>query len=256
MSQISRSGMIVAVSLLAAACGRKGALVYPDMLLPAPPASASIQQSGSAVKLQFMLPDKDRGGRTIHGLSGVRVSRRTTESGQKEVCRLCTADYTNFQTIYLDHLQTNTQRFGNRLILLDGDVKGGKSYSYGVSSFTADGLEGAILTTSEVRVVEPISAPVLTVESFPTEVKLNITPSSYNSGILSGFNIYRSPATGSKSFQPLNKEVLKGNEFIDSTLERGIKYRYSVRALVSFSTGEIAESTESNEVEGALMEEE
>jgi hypothetical protein len=130
------------------------------------------------------------------------------------------------------------------------------STSYKVFSFTADGLEGAIFTTSDVRVVEAISAPLLTVESLSTEVKLNINPSSFYSGTLSGFNIYRSSVTGSKSFQPLNKEVLKGNEFIDSTLERGVKYRYSVRALVIFSTGEIAESMESNEVEGVLMEEE
>lgn len=248
--------LIVILSIMVSACGVKGPLIYPDMLVSASPTAVSALQSGDAVKLQFVLPDKDKGGRPLKGIAGIKISRRITEAGQNNVCRTCMTDYMPYQTIYLEHLPANAQRFGSRLILLDGDVRAGNSYSYSILTFTADGVEGVSLKTAELTVVGAMAAPVLVTESWPTEVKLLITSQHQQIGRLLGYSFYRSSVSGSGSFLPLNKDALKGSEYIDTPLERGVKYRYSARAHIMLDTGVILESSESDKVEGMLKDDE
>jgi len=256
MSALGRSALVVGLSLLATACGRKGPLIYPDMLVPAAPAAVTAQQSGSAVKLQFALPDKDRAGRPVKGVAGVKISRRAAEAGQKDFCRSCMADFSLFQTLYLDHLPVATQRFGNRVVLLDSDVSAGNSYSYSIVPFTTDGIDGASSPTVDVRVTAPLPAPVVKAESYPTEVRVQLSSKPLITGQLLGYNLYRSSATNPRSFQPLNREPLKGNEYVDSALERGVKYHYTARSLMVLDSGGSAESAESQEVEGMLKDDE
>jgi len=256
MRALERAALVVGMSLLATACGRKGPLIYPDMLVPAAPAAVTAQQSGSAVKLRFAIPDKDRAGRPVKGVAGVKISRRTAEADQRDVCRNCTADYRPFLTLYLDHMPVTTQRFGNRVVLIDSDVTAGYSYSYSIVPFTADGVDGASSPIADVRVTAPLPAPVLKSESYPTEVRLHFSPQPQAFGRLLGFNLYRRPVETVRSYEPLNREPLTGNEYIDSGLERGVRYRYSARALMVLESGDVAESAESQEVEGMLKDDE
>jgi predicted small lipoprotein YifL len=256
MSALGRTALIVGISLLATACGRKGPLIYPDMLVPAAPATVAAQQSGSAVKLSFAVPDKDRTGRPVKGVAGVKITRRAAETGQEGVCRTCMADYRPFLTLYLDHMPATTQRFGNRVVLIDGDVSAGYSYSYSIAPFTADGVDGASSSTANVRVTAPLPAPVLKSVSYPTEVRLHFSWQPQVSGRLLGYNLYRWPVAAVRSYEPLNREPLKGNEYIDSGLERGVRYRYSTRAVMVLESGVVAESAESGEVDGMLKDDE
>ena len=254
MSGFGRSMLVVGLSLMATACGRKGPLLYPDMLVPAAPVAVTALQSGATVKIQFDLTDKDRAGRPLHGVAGVKISRKTAESGQRGVCLSCMTDYMLFQTLYLDHLASTSQRFANRLVVIDSEVSAGNTYSYNIVPFTAGGVDGVPSPIVSVRVVSPAAAPVLKIESLPTEVKLQITSQVRIDGQLIGYNLYRSSGTGDRSYLPLNRAPLQGNEYVDATLERGVKYRYSVRALIKPTSGDSAESAESAEVEGMLKE--
>lgn len=256
MSGQWQAALLVGLSLITVACGKKGALIYPDMLVSAAPTAVTVQQSGTVVRLQFTIPDKDRAGRPLHGVSGVKISRRTAEVDQKNVCKSCLSDYRLFQTLYIDHLPANTQRFGSRLIVVDGDVIAGNIYSYRVVPFTADGVDGASSSTAEARMIVPLLAPDLKIQSFPAEVKFQISSQPPISGSLLGYNLYRWSAVTARSYQPLNRKPIKGNEYVDSDLERGVKYRYSARALILLTSGDIAESAESNEAEGMLRDDE
>ena len=256
MSGQWQAALLVGLSLITVACGKKGALIYPDMLVSAAPTAVTVQQSGTVVRLQFTIPDKDRAGRPLHGVSGVKISRRTAEVDQKNVCKSCLSDYRLFQTLYIDHLPANTQRFGSRLIAVDSDVSAGNIYSYLVVPFTSDGVEGVSSLAAEARVISPLQAPDLKIQSFPVEVKLRISLQPLMSGTLLGYNLYRWPAETARSYLPLNREPIKGNEYVDSNLERGLKYRYSVRVLIQLASGDIVESAESNEVEGMLKDDE
>lgn len=254
--RLGRSLLVVSVSMLATACGRKGPLLYPDMLVPAAPAAVTAQQSGSAVKLQFTLPDKDQTGRPLQGVAGVKISRRSAEADQKEVCRSCMTDYLPFQTVYLERLPVTTQRFGNRLVVIDSDVSPGRVYSYSIKPYTADGVDGASSTAADVRVVTPLPAPVLKAESLPTEIRIQLFSPLLPIGRFIGYNLYRSSGTESRSLLPLNREPMKGSEYVDGALERGVTYRYSARAVMVLVSGDVVESAESVDVERMLKDDE
>jgi predicted small lipoprotein YifL len=256
MKVIGRSVLIIGLSVLVTACGRKGPLIYPDMLIPAAPAAVTAQQSGAAVKLRFALPDKDRAGRPVQGVAGVKISRRIAEAGQRDFCRSCTTDYRPFLTLYLDHLPITTRRYGNRVVLVDNDVNAGNSYSYSIVPFTADGVDGATSAAADVSVTHPLPAPVLKIESFPTEVRLQFSLQPPVSARLLGYNLYRWPVAADRSYEPLNNEPLKSSEYIDGGLERGVRYHYSARALMVLESGSVVESGESLEVEGMLKDDE
>lgn len=256
MVPVGRLTLAVGLSLLLAACGRKGPLIYPDMLVPAAPSEVTAQQSGNAVKVLFVLPEKDRAGRPLQGLSGVKISKRSTDAAQTDVCRSCTSDYRLFRTLYLDLLPTDTQRFGNRVIMIDSDVNAGNIYLYRIVPFTADGVDGAASTIADVRMGHALPPPAVSIESFPTEIRIHFSWQPQVSGRLLGFNLYRASGGLPRSYQPLNKEPLQGDEYVDSALDRGVKYRYITRALLIMESGVVAESAGSQEVEGMLKDDE
>jgi len=258
MSGIGRSALVVGFSLMATACGKKGPLIYPDMLVPAAPSAVTVLQSGAAVKISFAIPGRDRAGRPVHDVAGVKISRKAAEAGQKKQCRSCMSDYSAFRTLYLDRLPTNTERSGSVLLLLDGDVSEGYSYSYSLVPFTAGGVEGAAATTAAVLVATPLPAPLLKIESLPTELRLQAAPAplAMVSGELLGYNLYRWSTVNARSYLPLNREPLKSGDYVDSGLERGVLYSYSARVLYKRSSGDVAESAESNVVTGKLADDE
>ncbi|MDD2271180.1 MAG: hypothetical protein PHP95_03880 [Desulfuromonadaceae bacterium] len=256
MSGIGRSALVVGVSLMATACGRKGALIYPDMLMPAAPSAVTVLQSGAVVKMSFAIPDKDRAGKPVRDVAGIKISRKAADAEQKDQCRSCMADYTLFSTLYLEHLPTNTQRAGSILFILDGDVSEGYSYSYTIVPFTAGGIQGASATTASVRVVHALPAPQLRVESLPTELRLHATSQSIPEGTtLLGYNLYRWTAVKKRSYQPLNREPISSTaDYVDSGLERRVLYSYSARALFKMPSGNVVESAESDVVAGMLAD--
>lgn len=258
MNIFGRSLLVVAFSSMVTACGKKGPLIYPDMLVPAAPVSATGYQSGPFVKLQFILTDKDKAGRPVQqGVTGVKIRRKGVETVQKDVCRSCLTDYLLLQTVYLDHLSGTAQRIGNQVIYLDSEVKAGNSYSYLVTPFMGDGTDGASATIADIRVTTPLPGPELKIESLPTEVKITFSGEPPVAGRLLGYNLYRTTGDGgNRSYQPLNKQPLKNSEFVDSNLERGVKYRYIGRTVITLTAGSIAESLESHEVEGMLKDDE
>lgn len=257
MNALGRSLFLIVFTSMVTACGKKGPLIYPDMLVPAAPVSAVGYQSGPFVKLQFILTDKDKAGRPVQGVTGVKIRRKGSETVQKDVCRSCLTDYLLLQTVYLDHLSGTAQRIGNQVIYLDGEVRAGNSYSYLVTPFMGDGTDGASAAIADIRVTTPLPGPELKIESLPTEVKITFSGQPPIAGRLLGYNLYRTTGDGgNRSYQPLNKQPLTNSEFIDSNLERGVKYRYRGRTVMTLATGGTAESLESPEVEGMLKDDE
>lgn len=246
--------LFVAVSI--AACGKKGPLIYPDMLVPAAPSDVLVQQSGNAFKLSFVLPSKDRAGRSIAGLTGVQILKRDEAAGQSPGCSACTSDFSLFRKLNLDLLPSGTQRFGSLLVLLDSDVQTGRTYTYRVSAVAKDGMEGAVATSLAANITSTPLPPVLQVISQPTEIQLEFVGLPPITGTIQGYNVYRTAKGDAIPLLPLNREALPGNRFVDTGLDRGISYVYGVRTLVRLSSGGKVESALSNEVEGKLKDDE
>ena len=245
--------LIFMVLLLAAGCGKKGPLLYPDMLVPAAVSDLTASQSGASVKLAFVLPDKDLAGRTLRDLAGVTVFKRVESSLQQPDCPACTDDFRVFRKLYLD-LPDTAQIYGNKVVLLDSETRRDTAYSYYVVPFARDNSTGANSAPVRVRVTLPPLPPVLQVVPEPTEIKLEFVALAPEEGRLVGYNVYRSAKGEPMPYLPLNKEPLAETVYVDSGLERKTAYHYVVRAVVRMPWGGIAESGASNEEQGILKE--
>ncbi len=256
MRMWGRLAVLGSVTLIMSACGKKGSLVYPDMLLPAAVTSTTAIQSGSGVKIRFELPISDKTGNKLNDLAGVKINKSETDSAPESTCSSCMDGYRLFRKLYLDVLPEGVELAGNRMALLDGDVVAGKQYSYVIVPFTKEGMDGTSTSRVSVRIVQAALPPIIHVESQPTEIKLSFVSLPPLDGVLVGYNLYRALQKNVFSLRPINNEPINAKEYVDSGLARGTVYRYQARSLVRLPSGAILESLVSNEVEGMLKDDE
>lgn len=251
-----RISLLFLILLLITACGKKGALIYPDMLVPAAPTAVTVRQVGPGMKLAFALPDKDKAGQALTDLAGVSILRREAILGQEVGCSSCANDFRVFKTMYLDHIDASARHYGRLFMLLDNDVRVGREYTYKVIAFTKGNVDGDASKPVFASLAQAPPSPVLQAVSAPTEIKLEFVGLTPLEGVLAGYNLYRWIKGDALPFLELNKEPLVQNNFIDTGLERGVIYVYAVRMVVRLPKGEIVESALSNEAEAALRDDE
>jgi predicted small lipoprotein YifL len=247
---------LLSATVLLTACGKKGPLIYPDMLVPAAPAEVAAQQRGTSVKLSLVIPSKDRSGRNLAGLTGVKILKRDEPAEQSPGCSACATDFATFRNLSLEPLPSDVQRYGGLLLLLDSDVQAGRRYTYRFQAFTKDNQEGAVSTADATVVATPPAPPVLKVISQPTEILLDLSGIELREGTLVGYNLYRAVKGDSFSLLPLNREPFSGSRYVDQGLERGVIYTYVARSMVRQSSGSMVESAASNQVEARLADDE
>ena len=254
---MSRFFSLLLIALTLTACGKRGPLIYPDMLIPAPPAAVTGRQSGRAVKLSFQLVSKDRTGHEIKDLNGALVFKRALASGQGPACNACSADFTLLRRLYLQPstLERTVQRFGSTFVLLDSDVLPGEQYTYLIRPFTKENVEGQTSPPVTVTVVDPVPAPVLRATPDPVEIHFHFSESHAGKGTLVGYNLYRAPQGETIPYLPLNGEPITGASYTDTAFDRTLSYKYIVRSVVKAPNGELAESEPSNEVLAHVSEE-
>ena len=251
--------VLILVVLLTAACGKKGALIYPDMLVPAAPAYVTVRQVGPGVKLAFVLPDNNKAGQGLigqAGLAGVKVLRRETIPGQDAGCSSCANDFRLFKTMYVDHVEASARLYGRQFMLMDNDVVVGREYAYKVIAFTKGNVDGEASKPVQAALVQAPLPPVLRAVSAPTEIRLEFVALPPHGGVLAGYNLYRWVKGEALPFLALNKEPLVHNSFTDTGLERGVTYMYAARMVVRFPKGDMVESVLSNDVEAGLRDDE
>lgn len=246
--------LILVPLLLLTACGKKGPLIYPEMLVPEPPASFSAMQSGDNIKISLAIPDKDRAGRKMRDIEGVKVLKLESPSGQVPVCRDCTG-YTLFKTFHSD-MPGDTQRFGRQAVMLDGNVQQGREYTYKAVAFTKEGMDGETSAPQHVTMQQPSQPPALKIIPTPTELRLEFAGGVSSGNVLVGYNLYRKQKGEVWPYLPINAKPLTETVFTDTGLDRRVKYLYMVKSLIRLSTNQIVESLPSNEVEGVLKDEE
>lgn len=228
--------------------------MYPDMLIPAGVDRLTIQQSGQAATLSFLLPEKDRAGRPLKRIAGVKVFRRAESSVSAE-CGSCEDGFSLLRTVYRDRPEQG-QIVGRRVVLVDDDVKPGVRYRYAVVVMDGNGDDGARSDTVAATIIDPPVAPGLMVTAGPVEISLAITPSPVSSEYLVvGYNIYRWREQDAVPLTPLNREPISSLTYEDGGLERHQVYCYGVRTLVRTPVGSLVESGMSQRVNTTLKDE-
>ena len=251
--RLATCAVIVSLLLLTlCGCGKKGALIPPEALVPAPVADLALAQKGGYFQVSWSAPTKEQGGARLKDLAGFVLFRRVLLPANLD-CDECPGAYAERARIDLDYLR-EARQVGDLLLFDDHDLKQDVSYQYKVRSFTAQGAESRDSNRAHRTAFTPPLPPVTEELSSATGVVLAFVAIPPEQGKLVGYNIYRSKSGQALPLAPLNPHPVTGNNYEDKALLIGVHYSYVVRTVVSMPDGETVESAPSNQAEGAMIE--
>jgi len=239
--------LVAAASL--AACGKKGALVPPEALVPAPAIDLQVRQQGDGFRISWTAPGKEERGHPLRDLAGFRLYRHEVLPPGED-CLACPESWLFVRNVDLDYLR-DVQRSGDRFFCTDRDVKTGTAYRYSVTAVSRTGAVGRPAFVEPRKKVVAPSPPLLKVVPAPTAVTLEFVANPLAGSDRLGFNIYRQRSGEPAPVPPLTPSPVPGPTHIDQQLDRAVVYRYTVTEVVRVA-GEEVESAPSNEVEASL----
>lgn len=224
-------GLAMAGLLAMGGCGKKGSLIYPDLLVPEAPQAVQLEQRGAGLQLSFDLPSRDRRGRSLQTPVVVEVQRRELSPGEAGECGSCPKDYQ--PALRIDpEFPAPARTFGKRLVLLDPDVRQGKRYQYRMVAVSRDGEVGAVAETARTMVCLAPSAPVVSAKALHGGViQLDMQGELPDNADLIGYAIYRAAGDEELPFLPL-ATTLATAHYQDQQVQQGVRYRYAVRMLL------------------------
>lgn len=241
---------IALLLLLVGACGRKGALMAPEGLVPARVTDLRALQRGESLQLSWSLPTRQEGGGKLTDLAGFRIVRHEVLPPAQE-CTQCPDAWKLLKNVDLEYLQ-GVERVGDRLFLIDGTAKLGTAYQYRITAINRNGEAGLPSTPVSYRVQPPLPQPRLTVVPSPTAIRLVCESVALPAGtVAAGFTFYRSRKGEPLPLTPLTGAMLATPSHDDSGLTRGETYRYAAGVVVE-NNGQLQESPLSATVEATL----
>ena len=246
--------LVTLIAMLSlAACGKKGALIPPEAMAPAPIGDLQTAQKGEAFYISWSAPTKDDAGRPLPDLAGFMIYRREVLPPAED-CEECPTAYHRIKSVDAEYLQ-DTYRSDSRFFFIDADLKDDITYQFKAISVKKDGIESGPSNRARRKKVPPPAATTLKATSTPTSILLEWQPvPAPGNGKVEGYNIYRKQRSDAYfPLQPLTGTPLTGVKYEDLGQERGVTYLYGVRTVARID-GELVESALSNEAEGALTQ--
>lgn len=241
---MKRTLCLLLILLTFAACGRKGALLPPEALVPAAVQDLKVQQSGDALRISWTAPAKEKGGRPLRDLAGFRLCKRII-AGDGSDCAACPDSWSLLADIDAAN-PGETFRSGPAFISFDRKIPPGQNSQYRLLALSKSGGISAPATSTPVKFQPPVPAPILKTAVLPASVKLEFIFVPPASAELAGFNVYRRADKTAPALLPLNPVPISEKVWEDMQVEFGRSYWYSVAALVKIN-GEIIESYRSAE---------
>ena len=230
--------------LLLTACGRKGALMPPEALVPAVVQNLKVHQAGEAFRITWRAPGKEKGGRPLRDLAGFKLSKRII-AGDGTDCSTCEESWKLLAEVDADN-PGETGKSGATFISFDRDIPAGQTSQYRLLALSKSGGFSAPATSPLLKSHAPIPAPTLKTAVLPASIKLEFAFVPPAAAVPAGFNVYRRSDKTEESLLPLNPVPLTANVWEDMQVEFGRSYWYSVTALVKIND-ETVESLRSEE---------
>lgn len=227
-----RTGLAMASLLVLAGCGKKGPLLYPDMLVPEAPRAVQVEQSGNSLQLSFGLPTRDQAGRVLKTPFVVQVQRRELEAGERGACGSCPQDYQPIVRIDPE-FPAPAMRFGERVVLVDSDVRLNKHYQYRLVAISGgeNGGGGAAESLRSQLCAAPAPPAVRAKAVHGGVILLEMDGVVPDNAELIGYALYRASGEEAFSFQPL-VTTLGTARYEDLSVQRDVSYRYAARMVV------------------------
>jgi hypothetical protein len=242
--------LVAGLSLLTG-CGKKGALIPPEGLVPAPITGLSLAQKGVTFQVSWTAPSRQVSGNRLEDLAGFILLRHTVLPPDQD-CEECPTAYSQLARIDLEYLQ-GVRRVGNGFLFEDYDLRRGKTYQYKVRSFNTEGVESKDSNKVRHTALPPPQPPVVEALPSPDGVVLAFVSHPPAEGTPLGYNIYRSRPGEEMPRSPMNMTPVSGKTYEDKSVVFGNRYSYTVTS-IAIIKGETVESLPSNRVEGGMKE--
>lgn len=227
-------------------CGRKGALVPPEALVPATVQNLAVQQQGADFRITWAAPTKELGGRPLRDLAGFRLQRRDI-AGDGSDCASCSASWQLLTAVDLD-LPGETRQSGSTFIYFDRGRTPGSTSQYRLLALSKSGGSSSPATSPLKKMQPPVLAPAIRATVLPASVSIGFDFTPPAGAKLLGFNLYRRQIGAPPSLLSLNNAPIGQRSWEDQQLQFGQTYRYAATALVEIG-GEQVESLPSAETE-------
>jgi predicted small lipoprotein YifL len=241
--------LFMAALLVASGCGKKGPMLYPDVLIAQPPQQVTIEQSGATLRLSFDLPTKDLAGRKLEDLEAVQIARRVYQNND---CVSCQDQFIDLLKIDLA-LPAPAQRMGNRIVWVDSDIRSGERYQYRLKMVQKGGVAGGVATSPMAKIQPLPPVPVVKAHAvFGGLIVVVLEGKPPLDTSLAGYRLYR--ADGKAPAQPLAVLAAGTSRYEDQAVQHGVVYRYGARMLVKREDGVVAESESSELVSISVVD--
>jgi predicted small lipoprotein YifL len=248
---VNRLILALIIGALFAGCGKKGALIPPEALVPAAITDLQVEQRGGEFRLSWSAPDKEEGGLPLRDLSGFQLARREVLPAGQD-CPACPDSWRLLSAIDLAYLQ-EVRRSGKRFYYTDRELRPAFSYQYQVTSVNRPGAVSKPSNRPTRKAVEPPLPPMLQAQPAPSGIQLEFVALPVPSReALVGYNIYRQRPGEPLPLTPLNLQPVTDHTYEDQQVTPGVTYQYTVRTLAR-SDGELVESAPSNEVSAVFV---
>ena len=235
--------------LSVAACGRKGDLVPPEAFAPSPVTDLRVVQRGELFELSWTRPSLEKNVRAGEELARFRVLRREVLPAGED-CPNC--PYQQVGEVDLE-FPKGAARLGNAYVFRDTGVSAGITYQYLIVSLNRDGVPSPGSNIVRKKKLPPPPPSPLRIEATESDLLLTwgFEPLPEDA-LLIGYHVYRQSNGG--PFLRLTPEPVADFRYRDMAVQRGIEYRYMVRA-VSELEGQLVESAPSGEAGGRILAE-
>jgi len=224
-------------------CGRKGPLIPPEALVPAPVTNLQVIQRGDAFRVSWSAPTREVSKRPLQG--GLRfLLYRHTVLPPKEDCTVCPDAWKLLGEID-PAVPGSVEKNGNLLTYIDQDLLPERAYQYRVQAVDVSGGISRAVTLPPRQRVTPPFPPVLQVAPGTTGVHLEfVAPTTASRETSVSYLLFR--REGESPVRQLTVSPLPVVTFEDTTVRLGATYRYTARTVATIA-GQTVESNDSNE---------
>lgn len=245
MASVTRSipVLILGAGLLLSGCGKKGPLIPPEALAPAPVTDLAVAQKNGRFEISWSAPGREEGGGRLRDLAGFLLFKRVVLPPSED-CEECPTAYGPPSRIDLDYLK-GVERVDGLFVTGDTGLVKGKTYQYKLRSFNTDGVESKDSNKVRRTAVTAPFPPVL--EALPSQSGVVVAFVSIppEEGTAEGYRLYRAKEGSPMPRTPYRTVSAIANKFEDTEVLIGTNYTYWATSLAKVGT-DLVESAPSN----------
>ena len=234
MREILLSVVFILLILFSPACGKKGPLRMPEMVVPQAVRDLKARAEGNAIILSFGIPVKNTDGSTLTDLRGFKILKSVRKLS--EGCESCPRKFISLADIEYQRAEGLLPVRGEKKEFRDSSVSPGMEYHYKVLSFNADDEFSKESNSAKAYWdLPPASVQSLTAQAGNGMVNLQWGKvNSLADGSLCRepllYNCYRTDEGTQFLFAPVNEQPVEATAYQVINLKNDQQYTFRIHA--------------------------